>query len=129
MPNFLNIDEPGYRNLVPPRFQDKINIEWHIISCGFNSPLALQLNSGVSKYWFSAQIQGSNNPVQSLDVSQDHGETWQKTVSRDYNFFESSGAGFGELVDVKITCFNGGVIIMHDVDVSKEKKIWANSNC
>jgi expansin (peptidoglycan-binding protein) len=124
--------EGGYNTLLNAQpFKDKISIEWHIISCRFSAPLAIQNAPGASPHWFSMQIQNSNYPVSHMEVSADHGITWESTVSKDYNFFEgASRAGFGtDTVDLRIWCFNGRVVNMKDVSVSKDKKVWATSNC
>jgi expansin (peptidoglycan-binding protein) len=123
--------EEGYRTLLANQpFKDKVSVEWHIVSCRFTAPLAVQNAPGVSKYWFSMQVQNSNYPVSQLEVSTDHGETWKKTVSRDYNFFEGENGGFGtDMVDLKISCFNGKVVEMKNVSIAKDKKVWAESNC
>jgi expansin (peptidoglycan-binding protein) len=124
--------EAGYAILLTAQpFKDKITVEWHIVSCRFSSPLAIQNAPGASKHWFSMQIQNSNYPVSHMEVSTDHGETWQGTVSRDYNFFEGEKvAGFEtDAVDLRISCFNGNVVDMKNVSVANDKKVWADSNC
>lgn len=124
--------EGGYATLLTSQpFQDKIAIEWHIVSCRFSSPIAIQNAPGASRYWFSMQIQNSNYPVSHMEVSNDHGKTWHTTVSKDYNFFEGADvAGFDtDVVDLRISCFNGKVVNMKDVMVDKDKKVWATSNC
>lgn len=124
--------EGGYNTLLNGQpFKDKINVDWHIVSCRFAQPLAIQNAMGASKNWFSMQIQNSNYPVSHVEVSTDHGTTWESTVSKDYNFFEGAKvAGFNtETVDLKISCFNGKVVIMKDVAISQNKKVWATSNC
>jgi expansin (peptidoglycan-binding protein) len=134
-PNFLNIFDAGYRQLLPSEgFTDKIDVNWKIVSCLFQAPLAVQNKEGTSQYYFSMQVQNSNWPVETLQVSTDGGRSWQNTISRDYNYFEkdskSGGAGFGtEKVDLKITCFNGNSVYMRDVEVKDKKKIWADGNC
>lgn len=124
--------EGGYNTLLNGQaFKDKIDIEWHIVSCRFAQPLAVQNAPGASPRWFSVQIQNSNYPVSHVEVSNDGGKTWESTVSKDYNFFEGARvAGFDtDTVDLRISCFNGRVVNMKDVAVAKDKKVWATSNC
>lgn len=128
----MNLFEEGYRKLIPePSFRDRIDINWNVVSCAFSSPLAVQNKEGTSSYWFSIQVQNSNWPVDTVHVSTDGGNTWENTVSRDYNFFErQKGGGFGtDMVDLKISCFGGGVVYVRDVEIKDKKKIWATGNC
>ncbi|KAE9977683.1 hypothetical protein BLS_001207 [Venturia inaequalis] len=131
-PNFLNIMEGGYNTLLTGQsFRDRINVEWHIVSCRIAQPLAVQNAAGASPHWFSLQIQNSNYPVSHIEVSNDNGKTWESTVSRDYNYFEGARMGGFETdtVDLKISCFNGRMVYMKNVPVEKDKKVWATSNC
>jgi expansin (peptidoglycan-binding protein) len=128
----LNLFEEGYRELVPTsNYRDKINIDWNVVSCAFSSPLAVQNKEGTSKYWFSIQIQNANWPVDAVHVSTDLGNTWENTISKDYNFFErKAGGGFDkDVVDLKISCFGGSVVFVRDVEIKDRKKIWADGNC
>jgi expansin (peptidoglycan-binding protein) len=101
------------------------------VSCNFGTPLAVQNKEGTSQYWFSMQVQNANWPVDTLDISTDGGQTWQPTVSRDYNFFESAkGGGFGTAtVDLRISCFNNKKVYMKGVTVEDNKKVYATENC
>jgi expansin (peptidoglycan-binding protein) len=131
--NFLNLFEPAYSALIPtPDYRDKIDVSWDVVSCLWDSPLAVQNKEGTSGYWFSMQVQHANWPIQALEVSTNGGRDWQNTLSRDYNFFEKApgGGGYGgDRVDLKITCANGNVVMMMDVEVKDKVKVWATSNC
>jgi expansin (peptidoglycan-binding protein) len=130
--NFLNLFEPAYNALARDRNnRDKIDISWDVVSCLWDSPLAVQNKEGTSQYWFSMQVQNSNWPIKSMEVSTNGGRDWQNTASRDYNFFEkSNGGGYGvDRVDLRISCANGNVVMMTDVEVRDKSKVWATSNC
>jgi expansin (peptidoglycan-binding protein) len=132
--NSLGLYDSGYKELLPSQgYWGPIDINWNIVSCRFSAPLAVQNKEGTSQYWFSMQVQNANFPIVTLQVSTDYGNTWQDTVSRDYNFFEkpnTGGGGFGtQKVDIKITCFNDNVVYLRDIDVNERSKTWADANC
>ncbi|KAJ9622436.1 hypothetical protein H2203_006658 [Taxawa tesnikishii (nom. ined.)] len=84
-----------YRLLLPRRpLQGVIDITWDYVQCPITSPLQVHMKSGVSQYWFSAQIVNGNLRTNKLEVSIDQGKTWKSTTRQTYNFFEiSSGTG------------------------------------
>ncbi|KAF2431826.1 hypothetical protein EJ08DRAFT_712199 [Tothia fuscella] len=130
--NFLNLFAEGYQQLIPSSgFTDKIKVNWDVVSCGFNAPLAIQNKEGVSQFWFSVQIQAANWPVDAVYVSTDDGKTWENTVSKDYNFFErQDGGGFGtSTVALKITCVKGAAVYIRYFQIQDRKKQWAEANC
>lgn len=87
--------------------------------------------TGSSKYWFSMQSFNSNQPIQSLEVSTDGGQTWQGTVRQDFNYFQK-GDGSGFLADtfsVRVTCTNGKQVTVSGVDASSTSEYTASGNC
>ncbi len=52
------------------------------------------MKSGVSQYWFSAQVVNASRRTAKMEVSTDQGKTWKAAQRTTYNFFEiSSGVG------------------------------------
>lgn len=105
-----------------------IPVTWDIVPCGITSPIVLKNKEGTSPYWFSMQVQNSNIPVKSLEVSTDGGNTWQQTQRQDYNYFQNA-SGFGtQTVDVKVTSSSGESIIVKDVSIAAQSTKTAASN-
>jgi expansin (peptidoglycan-binding protein) len=112
------------------RDEGEIDVEWDIVSCQHNSPLYIQNKQEMSRYYFSIQVLNVNWPVLDVNVSADGGNTWQRTVGRDYNFFEHPNGNYGtDVVDIRIACSNKKIIEINNVSMEGGKKHWANSNC
>ncbi|KAK7514147.1 RlpA-like double-psi beta-barrel-protein domain-containing protein-containing protein [Phyllosticta citriasiana] len=96
----------------------RINVDWEFVPCGITSGISLLNKDGASEYWFSMQVQNSNLPVESLEVSVDGGKTWTNTTRTEYNYFEHE-SGFGQAtVDVRITSKTGVKVEAKGVTVS-----------
>ncbi|KAJ5958574.1 uncharacterized protein N7479_005724 [Penicillium vulpinum] len=105
-----------------------IQTTWSYVSCDLDGPLKLKNKEGTSAYWFSMQVVNANEPVTSLEVSTDGGNTWQGTTRQYYNFFENS-AGFGtSTVDVRITGASGNTVVVNNVGVGSGSEVTAKSN-
>lgn len=74
------------------------------------------------------QVVGSNEPIQSLEVSTDGGATWQPTTRQPYNFFENPSGFKTETVDVKVTSSMGNVITVNGVSVAADLSTPAGAN-
>jgi expansin len=97
-------------------------------SCGISSPIVLRNKSGTSPYWFSMQVINANEPVATLEVSIDGGNSWKSTTRQFYNYFENS-SGFGtSTVNVRVTSTTGKVLVIRDVQVASDSKTTATSN-
>ncbi|KAK8154613.1 RlpA-like double-psi beta-barrel-protein domain-containing protein-containing protein, partial [Phyllosticta citrichinensis] len=96
----------------------RINVDWEFVSCGITSGISLLNKDGASEYWFAMQVQNSNLPIESLEVSTDGGKTWTNTTRTEYNYFEYE-TGFGQAnVDVRITSTTGLKVTANSVTVS-----------
>ncbi|PYI28822.1 hypothetical protein BP00DRAFT_251243 [Aspergillus indologenus CBS 114.80] len=105
-----------------------ISIDWEYVDCGITTPIKLNNKSGTSAYWFAMQVENSNEPVTSLEVSTDGGSTWQSTTRSTYNYFENA-SGFGtDTVDVRVTSESGATITVNNVSVSSGSSVTASSN-
>ena len=52
------------------------------------------MKTGVTQYWFSAQVVNANRRTSKMEVSTNQGKSWQTAQRTDYNFFEiASGVG------------------------------------
>jgi len=86
------------------------------------------MKSGVSEYWFSAQVVNARRRTASMQVSTDQGSTWKDTQRQDYNYFQiSSGAG-AQTAWVKVTSHVGTVVTVKDVPMTSDASVKAGSN-
>ena len=67
----------------------------------------------------------------SLAVSVDNGKSWERSIRKEYNFFErEKSGGFGaDRVMVRVTCSNGNSVVVPDVDMASGAKTAAPVNC
>lgn len=93
-PNHLDLFPDAFAALAPPS-QGVIGVTWDYVKCPhISGPLSIHMKSGVSQYWFSAQVVGANRRTAKMEVSTDAGRTWRGTQRTTYNFFEiASGVG------------------------------------
>jgi expansin (peptidoglycan-binding protein) len=85
------------------------------------------LKSGVSQYWFSAQVVGANRRTTKLEVSTD-GKTWKAAARTDYNFFEiPSGVG-AATAQIRVTGENGSVVVVKNVQMQSDISVKAGNN-
>ncbi|KAG9244561.1 hypothetical protein BJ878DRAFT_63491 [Calycina marina] len=124
--NHLDLFSDAFAALANPT-TGIIDVTWEYVNCPITAPLQLHNKDGVSAYWFSMQVVDANQAIESLEVSEDGGSTWQPTTRMAYNFFEQS-SGFGASVDVKVTSVNGDVVIVNDVSVTSGSSVTASSN-
>merc|ERR1712137_704008 len=84
-------------------------ITWEIVPCGFPTPLKIINKEGVSRYFMSMQIAGANQPVHSVEISTDGGQSWTNTTRQSSdNFFQlSNPPKDSATVAVKVTCASG----------------------
>ena len=75
------------------------------------------------------QVLNNNQPVMALEVSTNGGVTWQGTSRRDYNYFETGG-GFGtDTLSGRVSCSNGGKVVLSHVRVNGNTQFTASGNC
>lgn len=105
-----------------------IDIVWDYVTCAITSPLQIHMKSGVSAYWFSAQVVNAKLRTAKLEVSVDSGKTWKATTRQDYNFFEiSSGVG-ATTAWVRITSTSGGTVTVKSVTMTGDAVVTATAN-
>jgi expansin (peptidoglycan-binding protein) len=78
------------------------------------------------------QVLNANQPVTTLEVSTDHGKTWQATDRQDYNFFKKTGGGGGfgsDRVGLRITCYDGKQVSVDGVGVAGDTSYLIGVNC
>jgi len=93
-PNHLDLFPDAFSALAPAG-QGIIDIDWSYVPCPrISGPLQIHMKSGVSQYWFSAQVVNASRRTAKMEVSTDQGKTWKAAQRTTYNFFEiSSGVG------------------------------------
>jgi expansin (peptidoglycan-binding protein) len=90
-------------------------------------PLTIHTKSGVSQFWFSAQVVNANRRTSKMEVSTD-GKTWKAAARTDYNFFEiPSGVGASS-ASIRVTSADGHVVVISDVPMQADKSVKASSN-
>lgn len=86
------------------------------------------MKSGVSAYWFSAQVVGAKRRTAKMEVSGDGGKTWLEAQRMDYNFFQlTSGVG-SDKVSIRVTSHVGTQVVVNDVAVEGDKSTAATAN-
>ncbi|KAH9818883.1 RlpA-like double-psi beta-barrel-protein domain-containing protein-containing protein [Melampsora americana] len=106
-------------------------ITWKIIPCGFPTPLKIINKEGVSRYFMSMQIAGANQPVHSVEISTDGGQSWTNTTRQSSdNFFQlSNPPKDSATIAVKVTCASGKNVIANKVDYSRPGIAATADNC
>ena len=86
------------------------------------------MKSGVSQYWFSAQVVNAHRRTSKMEVSIDQGKTWLSTTRQTYNFFEiSSGAG-ATTAWIRVTSETGTQVVVENVSMTGDAKATATAN-
>ena len=86
------------------------------------------MKSGVSQYWFSAQVVNAYRRTAKLEASADGGKTWKVATRTDYNFFEiSSGIG-ATTAWIRVTSHTGTVVVVQNVPMTGDALVTAGSN-
>jgi expansin (peptidoglycan-binding protein) len=107
-----------------------IDTSYEFVDCGalVTGPLTIHLKSGVSQYWFSAQVVNANRRTAKLEVSIDGGKTWKQAKRTDYNFFEiPSGVGAAK-ASVRVTSKDGKSVVVKDVAMTSDASVKAAGN-
>jgi len=61
-----------------------IDVTWDYVPCPVSGPLEIHMKSGVSEYYFAAQVVNGHRRTASMSVSTDQGSTWQSTERQTY---------------------------------------------
>lgn len=106
-----------------------IDVTWGYVPCAaVTGNLEIHMKSGVSQYWFSAQVVNAHRRTASMQVSTNEGATWTTATRQDYNFFEiSSGVG-ASTAWVKVTSHTGGVVTVKNVPMTSDAVVSASAN-
>ncbi|KAM0722253.1 hypothetical protein Q7P37_001694 [Cladosporium fusiforme] len=105
-----------------------IDTSYEFVDCPkVSGPLTIHTKSGVSPYWFSAQVVNANRRTSKLEVSTD-GSSWEEAERTEYNFFEiPSGVG-SDSASVRVTSEDGSSVIVEDVKMEAGVSAEASSN-
>jgi expansin (peptidoglycan-binding protein) len=93
-----------------------------------SGPLTIHLKTGVSQYWFSAQVVNANRRTAKLEVSIDGGKAWKEAKRTDYNFFEiPSGVGAAKAT-IRVTSKDGKSVVVKDVAMTPDLSVEGPGN-
>lgn len=93
-----------------------------------SGPLTIHTKSGVSPYWFSAQVVNANRRTSKMEVSTDGGSSWKAAERTEYNFFEiSSGVGESE-ASIRVTSEDGETVVVEGVKMEADVSTKAGGN-
>ncbi|KAK5125465.1 hypothetical protein LTR85_000574 [Meristemomyces frigidus] len=105
-----------------------IDVTWDYVPCPVPGNLEIHMKSGVSEYWFSAQVVNAHRRTAKLEVSTDEGSTWIATTRQSYNFFEiSSGVG-ASTAWIRATSHVGTTVVVKDVSMTSDAMATATAN-
>nr|OQO26452.1 hypothetical protein B0A51_06833 [Rachicladosporium sp. CCFEE 5018] len=125
--NHLDLFPSAFTSLAPAS-KGIIDITWDYVPCPVTGPLQIHMKSGVSQYWFSAQVVNGHRRTSKLEASADQGKTWKTATRQPYNFFEiSSGIG-STTAWIRATSFTGTVVVVKDVSMKGDVVKAADSN-
>ncbi|KAM3423403.1 hypothetical protein BST61_g836 [Cercospora zeina] len=106
-----------------------IDVTWDYVDCPISSPLQVHMKSGVSAYYFSAQIINANKRVAELEYSTDGGSTWKGGLNREpYNFFLLSSGTGTDTVAIRAESVDGDRVVVQDVQVTSDNLVIAQAN-
>ncbi|KAI4857365.1 barwin-like endoglucanase [Aureobasidium sp. EXF-8846] len=125
--NHLDLYEDAF-----PKLADKskgiIPITWDYVPCPITSPLSIHMKSGVSQYWFSAQVVNAKLRTTKLEVSIDSGKTWKTATRTTYNFFEIPSGSGSSVAWIRVTSVNGGTVTVKSVSQTGDVRVTATAN-
>ncbi|KXL48384.1 carbohydrate-binding module family 63 protein [Acidomyces richmondensis BFW] len=126
--NHLDLFPDAFAELAEPS-KGIIDVTWDYVPCPhISGPLEIHMKSGVSEYWFSAQVVNARRRTSKMEVSTDQGKTWRGTDRQTYNFFEiSSGVG-ASTAWVRVTSHVNTVVVVKDVPMTSNAVKKASKN-
>ncbi|KAK4949515.1 hypothetical protein LTR10_012133 [Elasticomyces elasticus] len=105
-----------------------IDITWDYVPCPVSGGLQIHMKTGVSQYWFSAQVVNGHRRTAKMEVSTNQGASWKTATRTTYNFFEiSSGVGASSAW-IRVTSHMGTSVVVKDVPMTSDVIKTAGSN-
>jgi expansin (peptidoglycan-binding protein) len=101
---------------------------YRFVECGITSPLVLHNKSGTSQYWFAMQVVNASEPVASLEVSTDGGNTWTATTRTTYNYFEYAAGFRSASMDIRVTSITGATVVYSGATPDAEAQFTTSAN-
>jgi expansin (peptidoglycan-binding protein) len=125
--NHLDLYEDAFPNLAP-KSAGIINVSWSYVACPITSPLSIHMKSGVSQYWFSAQVVNAKLRTTKLEVSIDSGKTWKAATRTTYNFFEYPAGAAAQTAWIRVTSEKGDTVVVKNVSQTGDVRVTATAN-
>ncbi|TKA59564.1 hypothetical protein B0A55_11980 [Friedmanniomyces simplex] len=95
-----------------------IDVTWDYVPCPVSGPLTIHMKTGVTQYWFSAQVVNAHRRTAKMEVSTNQGASWTTATRTTYNFFEiSSGVG-ASAAWIRVTSHTGTTVVVKDVPMT-----------
>ena len=126
----LDLFESAWSALESDKGKGIIDTSYEFVDCGslVSGPLTIHLKTGVSQYWFSAQVVNANRRTAKLEVSVDGGKAWKEAKRTDYNFFEiPSGVGAAKAT-IRVTSKDGKSVVVKDVAMTPDLSVEGPGN-
>jgi len=121
-------------------------VTWDYVPCPVTGPLQIHMvreiitqhssapsntyvqKSGVSEYWFSAQVVNAHRRTSKMEVSTNQGASWTTATRMTYNFFEiSSGIGANSAW-IRLTSQTGTMVVVKNVPTTSDAIVTAGGN-
>jgi expansin (peptidoglycan-binding protein) len=125
--NHLDLYEDAFPNLAP-KSAGIINVSWSYVACPITSPLSIHMKSGVSQYWFSAQVVNAKLRTAKLEFSIDSGKTWKAATRTTYNFFEYPAGSGAQTAWIRVTSEKGDTVVVKNVSQTGDVRVTATAN-
>ncbi|KAK5136383.1 hypothetical protein LTR08_003509 [Meristemomyces frigidus] len=106
-----------------------IPITWDYVPCPkVSGALQIHMKTGVSQYWFSAQVVNGDRRTAKLEASIDQGATWTVASRTTYNFFEISAGVGASTAWIRATSHVGTTVVVKDVAMQGDALVTGGSN-
>ncbi|KAK0853067.1 hypothetical protein LTR91_023410 [Friedmanniomyces endolithicus] len=125
--NHLDLFPTAFSALASPS-AGVIDVTWDYVPCPVTGPLQIHMKSGVSEYWFSAQVVNAHRRTSKMEVSTNQGASWTTATRMTYNFFEiSSGIGANSAW-IRLTSQTGTMVVVKNVPMTSDAIVTAGGN-
>ncbi|KAK1063533.1 hypothetical protein LTR12_006644 [Friedmanniomyces endolithicus] len=125
--NHLDLFPTAFSALASPS-AGVIDVTWDYVPCPVTGPLQIHMKSGVSEYWFSAQVVNAHRRTSKMEVSTNQGASWTTATRMTYNFFEiSSGVGANSAW-IRLTSQTGTTVVVKNVPMTSDAVVTAGEN-
>ncbi|KAK0285223.1 hypothetical protein LTR35_005425 [Friedmanniomyces endolithicus] len=125
--NHLDLFPTAFSALASPS-AGIIDVTWDYVPCPVTGPLQIHMKSGVSEYWFSAQVVNAHRRTSKMEVSTNQGASWTTATRMTYNFFEiSSGVGANSAW-IRVTSQTGTTVVVKNVPMTSDAIVTAGGN-